>query len=455
MMRSLYVRVVITFLAALAVGLVVSILIAFALFEDKIDQIGQNDMVAAGEEIVRVYQQTNPENLDRFMHSMVQLTSYSVQLYAGSEVMKSFKFRSDTDDLAISQESIQKVIAGSIYRSTSKDKMTFIGLPFQIGSERQALFLLPSSKNESTLIHLMLTILLFVLITGSVCILIAAIYVINPIKTLTDATKRLAKGDFDVELGVKRKDELGTLARSFNQMAADLKQLEQMRQDFVSNVSHEIQSPLTSISGFAKALKDIKPIAEYERIQYLDIILTESDRLSRLSDNLLKLASLDSKHHPLEYAAFNLDEQIRQVVVNCEPLWSGKNIHMELDLPQSAEIKADMDQLNQVWMNLLGNSIKFTPEGGFIRFQISTRMDEYTVTLSDSGIGIAPEQLGRVFERFYKTDQSRSRSGGNGLGLAIVNKIVTLHQGSIRIESKVGQGTKVVVQLPAIPLAQI
>ncbi|MFC4304307.1 sensor histidine kinase [Cohnella boryungensis] len=450
MTRSLYVRVVLTFLAAMAVGLVVSVLAGLALFEEKIDRIGQDDMVAAAEEIIRVYEQTSPENPDEFMQSMVRLTSYSIQLYADSGVMKSFKFSSDTDELAISQESSRKVIEGAIYRSTSKDKMTFIGLPFQIGGERQALFLLPSSKNESTLIHMMLTILLFVLITGSICILIAAVYVVNPIKTLTAATKRLAKGDFDVELGVKRKDELGTLARSFNEMAVDLKQLEQMRQDFVSNVSHEIQSPLTSISGFAKALKDMNPIAEYERVQYLDIILTESGRLSRLSDNLLKLASLDSNHHPLEYTAFNLDEQIRQVVVNCEPLWSGKNIHIDLDLPQ-AEITADKDQLNQVWMNLLGNSIKFTPEGGFIHILIRTRMDEYIVTLSDSGIGIAPEQLSRVFERFYKTDRSRNRSGGNGLGLAIVHKIVALHQGSIRIESNVGQGTKVVVNLPAIP----
>ncbi|GAA0399334.1 HAMP domain-containing sensor histidine kinase [Paenibacillus motobuensis] len=452
MTRSLYVRVVLTFLAAMGIGLIVSVLAGLALFEKKIDRIGQNDLIAAGEEIIRVYEQTGPVNLDQFMNSMVKLTSYSVQLYAGSGAMRSFKYSPGTDDLAISQESIRKVREGEIYRSSSKDKETFIGLPFQIDGERQALFLRPSSRNESTLIHLMLTIFLFVLVTGSACILIAAIYVVKPIKTLTAATKRLAQGDFDVELGVKRKDELGTLAQSFNEMAVGLKQLEQMRQDFVSNVSHEIQSPLTSISGFAKALKDMSSISEDERAQYLDIILEESGRLSRLSDNLLKLASLDSNHHPLEYATFNLDEQIRQVVVNCEPLWSEKNLDIDLDLPQAAEITADKDQLNQVWTNLLGNSIKFTPEGGLIHFQLKTRMDGYTVTLSDSGIGIAPEQLGRVFERFYMTDRSRNRSGGgNGLGLAIVKKIVALHQGDIHMESKVGQGTKVVVHLPAIP----
>ncbi|MDG0792210.1 HAMP domain-containing histidine kinase [Cohnella ginsengisoli] len=451
MTRSLYVRVVFTFLAAMLIGLLVSILAALALFEAKIDRIGQNDLIAAGEEIVRVYAQTHPADMGAFMQSMVKLSSYSVQLYADAGVMRSFKYSADADELAISQEAVRQVKEGTIYRSTRKDKATFIGLPFQIGSERQALFLLPSSKNEPTLIRLMLTILLFVLITGSICILIAAIYVVKPIKALTAATRRLAKGDFDVKLGVKRKDELGTLARRFNEMAVGLKQLERMRQDFVSNVSHEIQSPLTSISGFAKALKDMNAIPEEERIQYLDIILTESGRLSRLSDNLLKLASLDFNRQPMDDATFRLDEQIRQVVVSCEPLWSAKNIDVHLDLPQAAVITADKDQLNQVWMNLLVNSIKFTPEGGRIHVQITACTDAYLLTLSDSGIGIAPEQLGRVFERFYKTDRSRSDSEGSGLGLSIVKKIVELHRGDIRIESKVGLGTKVIVELPAAP----
>lgn len=451
MTRSLYIRVVFIFLAAMAVGLLVSVLAAIALFEKKIDRIGQNDLIAAGEEIIRVYEQTSPANMDRFMQSMAKLSSYSVQLYDGPGTMRSFKYSPGAADLAISQEVIRQVKEGEIYRSTGKDKVTFVGLPFRVGGERQAVFLLPSSKNEPTLIRLMLTILLFVLATGSICILIAAIYVVKPIQTLTAVTKRLAKGDFNVELGVKRKDELGTLARSFNEMAMGLKQLEQMRQEFVSNVSHEFQSPLTSISGFAKALKDMKAITEDERMQYLDIILAESGRLSRLSDSLLKLASLDSNRHPLSYATFHLDEQIRQAVVNCEPLWSEKNIEVDLDLPQAAVIAADRDQLNQVWMNLLGNSIKFTPEGGFIHVRLEARTDGCTITISDSGIGIAPEQLDRVFERFYKTDRSRNRSAGSGLGLAIVKRIVDLHGGDIRIESQIGLGTKAIVHLPGPP----
>jgi signal transduction histidine kinase len=204
-----------------------------------------------------------------------------------------------------------------------------------------------------------------------------------------------------------------------------------------------------SISGFAVAMKNSDLIGEGNRNYYLDIIIAESGRLSRLSDNLLKLASLDSEHHPFEAVTYNLDEQIRQIVVTCEPQWSAKGIRIDLDLADAVKITADRDQLNQVWMNLLGNGIKFTPVGGHIEICITHSVNEILFAITDSGIGIAPEQLNYVFERFYKTDRSRNRNiGGNGLGLAIAKKIVTLHHGSIEMKSQLGQGTTVVVHLP-------
>ncbi|WP_235959764.1 HAMP domain-containing sensor histidine kinase [Paenibacillus silvestris] len=292
--------------------------------------------------------------------------------------------------------------------------------------------------------------MLLVLVIGSLCILIAARFLVMPLKLLTKATKRLAKGDFDVKLKLTRKDELGILARSFNETARELKQLETMRQDFVSNVSHEIQSPLTSISGFAKALKLDHLVTPENRKRYLDIILMESDRLSRLSDNLLKLASLESTHHPFVLKTFNLDEQIRQAVVSCEPLWAAKNIRIDLTLPIAAKITADYDQLNQVWINLLGNSIKFTPDHGTIRIELLTNSHVHTVSIQDSGIGIKPEELSHIFVRFYKTDKSRN-SLGSGLGLAIVKQIIVNHHGNIEVESTVGQGAKFTLCIPISP----
>ncbi len=348
-------------------------------------------------------------------------------------------------------EHVRQVLSGEPYWSENSSEVMFGGLPFQYKGESYALFLKPSGKNEHTITRLFFTILALVLGIGSLGILIAARYLVKPLKMMTKATKRLGKGDFDVVLQMKRKDEFGTLAQSFNEMASELKQLEQMRQDFVSNVSHEIQSPLTSISGFAKALKLSHLVSDEKRNYYLDIILKESERLSRLSDNLLKLASLDIQQHPFELQTFNLDEQIRQTMVVCEPLCITKDIHIDLWSPPALKIQADTDLLSQVWMNLIGNSIKFTPDGGQILIDISFNSSDYIISITDSGIGIAEEDQKHVFDRFYKTDRSRDRSiNGSGLGLAIVKKIIALHHGSIEVKSALGEGTTFIVRLPKV-----
>jgi signal transduction histidine kinase len=224
--------------------------------------------------------------------------------------------------------------------------------------------------------------------------------------------------------------------------------MEKMRQEFISNVSHEIQSPLTSISGFARALRDTR-LSEEERAHYLDIIETESIRLSKMSDNLLKLTSLESEHHPFEPKRYRLDKQLRAVVLACEPLWLDKSIDMDVSL-EEGEIDADPDLMNQVWGNLIHNSIKFTPRGGTIGVELQFRDGEAAVRISDTGIGIGEEDLPRIFERFYKADKSRNRAGGgSGLGLSIVKKIVDLHHGSIDVQSRPGEGTVFTVRLPA------
>ncbi|WP_409340542.1 sensor histidine kinase [Paenibacillus sp. MBLB4367] len=455
-MKTLYVRVVLTFLAVIVISLISSLLLALALFQNDLNDTGKNDMMAIGVRMIRVYEQTNPPDLEAFMENMAEMVSYTLLLYDGNGGVNAYVPTKGKKAEAINPESVRKVLGGELYRSQRKDKETFVGIPFSSEGKRYAIFLQSSSKNEITIIRLLFAILFLMLAIGSLCILIAGRYLVKPLQAMTDATKRLAKGDFEVELKINRGDELGTLSRSINDMAREIKQMERMRQDFVSNVSHEIQSPLTSISGFAKALKDGNlVIAEDDRVQYLDIIVTESDRLSRLSDNLLKLTSLESDHHPFETESFTLDEQIRRVIVACESQWSAKNIHVDIAFPSGAGVRitADRDQLNQVWMNLLGNAIKFTPHAGQILIAISRpHPHEIAVAISDSGIGIAPEDVSPIFERFYKVDKSRAEDrNGNGLGLAISQKIVALHHGSIEVKSTVGLGTTFTVTLPAVP----
>jgi len=263
------------------------------------------------------------------------------------------------------------------------------------------------------------------------------------------AMEQIAKGDFQVRLNPPSRANVfaSELAKSVNQMALELNQIEHLRQEFISNVSHEIQSPLTSIRGFAQALHD-EQLSAQDRHHYLTIIETEGMRLSRMTDNMLKLVSLESEHVKIEPTPYRLDKQIRTLILACEPQWADKTIDMDVTL-EEVEILADEDLLSQVWSNLLHNSIKFTPEGGRVWVEGHREGSHIECRITDTGVGISEEAQAHVFERFYKADQSRERSNaGSGLGLAIAKKIVELHQGTIGIASQPGAGTTLIVSLP-------
>ena len=271
----------------------------------------------------------------------------------------------------------------------------------------------------------------------------------GPFTPIVDALQRIAKGDFSTRVDDRRgaHGPVGELVQTVNDMARELDQMEKMRQEFLSNASHEIQSPLTSIRGFALALQQDN-LSPDDRRHYLDIIAAESERLSKLSANLLKLASLESDQVKFDPKPYRLDAQIRSLILACEPQWAGKRIEMEAAL-EEASITADQDLLSQVWINLIHNSIKYTPEGGSVKVALRRNSEQLEVTVVDTGIGIAPEDQPHIFERFYKADKSRRASeGGNGLGLSIAKKVVEIHRGSIAVQSHPGAGATFVVELP-------
>jgi two-component system phosphate regulon sensor histidine kinase PhoR len=268
---------------------------------------------------------------------------------------------------------------------------------------------------------------------------------------MMDALKRMAKGDFNVSLDHDKKyhGQIGAFVQSINDMAHELKQVELLRQEFISNVSHEIQSPLTSIRGFASTLQreDLSP---EEQRHYLSIIEKETTRLSKISDNLLKLTTLEAEQQQLDTKRYRLDAQLESIVLACEPQWLEKELELELELAE-AEIVANEEMLSQVWVNLIHNAIKFTPAHGSVKVVLKRAEHEIKVLIMDTGIGIAPEDQLRMFERFYKGDKQRTRTAdGSGLGLSIVKKIVELHHGEIRVESLLHEGSTFEVILPHV-----
>ncbi|MES0855059.1 HAMP domain-containing sensor histidine kinase [Geobacillus sp. G4] len=267
---------------------------------------------------------------------------------------------------------------------------------------------------------------------------------------LMDAINRIAKGDFRVHLRFdwnERNHPFAELVTRINDMAANLQALEKMRQEFISNVSHEIGSPLTSIRGFARALKN-ENLSQEQRMHYLDIIETECVRLSKLSENLLRLAMLDSDRSPFHPTSYRLDTQLQTLILHCEPQWTEKDLDMCVML-EKVIITADEDLLSQVWLNLIHNAIKFTPKGGTITIRLHQCGEQAIVTVSDTGPGIHEHDQPRIFERFYKADKSRHRAAdGSGLGLAIAKKIVDMHHGTISVQSQPGKGATFTVELP-------
>ncbi|MBD8521121.1 sensor histidine kinase [Lysinibacillus fusiformis] len=447
MTGSLYTRVVLTFLLSVIGGTILSFLATTWIFQDKLNENLQSNLLDFGQDIVRIYETLPLREAEMFISEMEQLNSYYIRIYETTDQFQSYGELKGQNPFLVTTEQVKKVLDGGRVQVNGIDTI-FLGLPIKTEMGSKAVFVEPlTSSSTLFFIKFVVTFLICSLLAGSLLILIAAIFLVRPIKKLTEATRLIAAGDFNVKLNIKQKGEIGTLARSFEEMMHDLQQLEQMRREFVANVSHEVQSPLTSISGFAIALKQVD-IPDDERSSYLDIIITETARMSKISDSLLKLSLLESQSLQMRLATLSLDEQIRRVIVAIQPQWSARNIQFDLDL-QPTKIMADHDQLNQVWINILGNAIKFSKDGARINVKIKQNIKNVTIRISDSGIGILPEDQKRIFDRFFKADRSHSQIyEGSGMGLAIVKQIVSLHQGDILVESEYGRGTTFIVILP-------
>ncbi|WP_145412935.1 cell wall metabolism sensor histidine kinase WalK [Paenibacillus xylanexedens] len=449
MIKSLYIRVVVTFLVSVIAGTVIAFLLSTWIFEDQLNENSHINIRNFGQDVVQIYKTLPLSEADAFVNKMKQLDLYYIRMYEPSGQFQTYGKAIDHEPISVTKEQLQKVLGGAVVEANPNGLGTvLLGLPVPTSNGTRAMFLEALSPPAATVVIRWGTIFASSsLIAGSLIILIASMFLVRPIKTLTQATKRIAAGDFNVKLNIKQSSELGTLARSFEDMMKDLQQLEQMRKEFVANVSHEVQSPLTSISGYAQALMNVE-LPDRERARYLDIIISEAKRLSKMSDSLLKLSMLESQSHQLQLVTRDLDEQIRRVIVALQPQWAARNIHFELDL-QKVQVIADHDQLNQVWTNILSNAIKFSDDNSEILVKVQRDVRNVTVHISDQGIGIPLEDQKRIFERFFKSDRSHSRKyDGSGMGLAITKQIVMLHQGDIRVESKMDQGTTFIITLP-------
>jgi signal transduction histidine kinase len=262
----------------------------------------------------------------------------------------------------------------------------------------------------------------------------------KPFRQMSNATKRYSVGDFSPRIDVKGRDELAELCSEFNSMATALETLESSRRSFVANVSHELKTPMTTISGYIDAILD-GTIPEKEQSHYLEIVSDEVKRLSRLVVAMLNMSKIEAGEIQIHRSKFDITELIFSTMLSFEQVISNNKIEVEdIESLESVTVSADKDMLHQVIYNLVDNAVKFTPESGKIRLKLIKDEKNVTFSISNTGAGISPEEISKVFERFYKVDKSRSYDvKGAGLGLYIVKTIVEMHGGSVSAQSEEGQ----------------
>ncbi len=291
---------------------------------------------------------------------------------------------------------------------------------------------------EAPLIMLSFTLIISLLI-GTVISAIATRSFMKPLNDIQKSMKKVSTGDFSAS--VSQEDTFGPideLVQSYNRMLNELNSIELFREDFINSFSHEFKTPIVSIQGFAKQLKKDN-LSDKKRQEYIDIIISESNRLTNLSSNILLLNKLENQQILSSKSEFRLDEQIRNSILLLEKQWTAKNIDFDIDL-NPITFNSNPDILSQVWLNIISNSIKFSNENTTISVVSFVKNSIIRIDIIDQGAGMNQDTIKHIFDRFYQNDSARS-GGGNGLGLSLVKRIIELCDGKIRVESQVGKGT--------------
>lgn len=325
-----------------------------------------------------------------------------------------------------------------------------IGVPLDYNDKRYALFIRPNIKLLFNEMHILFAWLLgFTIILSIIFVCISTRYLVYPISKLTKAANKLSEGNFSIKLDIDRQDEVGKLAESFTIMAGKLEKLDEMKNEFISNISHDIRSPLSNVKGYVNLLQNSE-LSEGEKSHYILIINSEINRLSVLTKQLLLLTELDHNEGLLHRKTYLLSDQLEEIIHNHQWSIQEKGIMLGYTLPE-IYVNGDPSLLYNVWDNLLRNAIQYNKENGRINISIIETERNLEIHFQDSGVGISAEAREQIFDRFYREDSARTRTvEGTGLGLSIVSSIITMHNGYIKIETEKNVGSTFTVYLPKV-----
>ena len=444
-MKSIYSKLVIGFLLTSLLSFSICCFFTIKSYNRDSDQLALEELEHSSNHIADLIKLINDKDQDKILadYSETSEMSFTVtcegQTKSYGHVNKKLILKDDElKTLATSKDkSLRSEGIISQYAKAFKiDNQTYVITVQKDFSSTKDIFM--KSYTSAAIIFMM---------TGSIVFLIVADIIVKPISRLTKVTDELAKGNYKVRVNYEGKDEISSLYASFNQMAVRLAKQETIRQQFISDVSHEFQTPLTAISGFATILKN-ENLTDEQRQKYADIILFNSNRLSHLSKNMLQLTLLDGEDTSLDKSEFPLIEQLNRVIEMEDNAALSKDIEIEFIHPKKEFIiEADESRMEQVWINLLSNAIKYTNEHGVVTVEVRRTPTELQVRFEDTGVGMSQDAISHIFERFYRQDKSRTIEG-NGLGLSIVKRIIDLHHYKIDVESQEDVGSVFTVYIP-------
>ncbi|WP_347861047.1 HAMP domain-containing sensor histidine kinase [Salimicrobium sp. PL1-032A] len=454
-MKSLYTKFLIITLMIMGLSSIVGFLIANAYYQNNLKpETDRKNMEIA--RTIASYAETAEEPFSYLTHTAA--TGYQLYL-AGPDTSRFFGETFDEENLP--DTAVQQVIGGDTYHGMrdfpgqafvtgffANELKNSVGVPLTIKNESYALFLRPDIKLLFSEIHILLGQMVVIMVGISLlAMLVFSGMLIHPIRKLSRVTNTVKEEGFDVRPDIRRKDEIGTLARNFSSMIERLGEVDRLRRNFVSNVSHDIQTPLSNIRGYSHLLESGE-LTEEEKKDYTRIIQQEAEHLSVLSRQLLTLSSLENKENHLPRETFSLKKQLTEILRRYHWQVSEENLALTYSLGDISYY-GNKDLLHTVWDNLISNAIKYSEPGAAIHVSLENRFDGVIVSVADEGIGMTDTEISQAFERFYRADPARARTTeGTGLGLAVVNEIADLHGGTIHVSSEPGDGTTVTVVLP-------
>lgn len=419
----------------------------------------REELISQGEKIAEAfskgYRTGNLNNLsyelqvlETYMDAGILMVNQDGQIVIASPEFNEIIYEKDI----LNDTLLEGVLEGNVVSVQTKKGQLFdmpmlvVGYPLSEGQIAGLFMCRPLPQIQASLMELYrmsIIALFFVSLLGVIVSYLTAKYVALPVMRVNRAAKVIANGNFEERVVVNSNDELGELAESFNHMAESLAAHEKMQKDFITNISHDLRSPLTSMQGFLTAMLDGTVPAEKQE-RYLKIVLEETQRLSRMTQGIVELSRAQSSAILLDESDFDINALIRTNIEMLEPQLAEKDVRIQAYYAEEKTmVHGDMDKISRVLQNLLGNAAKFSPENGIIEVETTLKENKKVlISVKDEGPGISAEDQKYVFDRFYKTDATRNKDKtGSGIGLAIVREFLQAHGETITVKSEEGKGT--------------